>query len=137
MWIKFFMYIFDRILNRPRFQIMPRFCIGFRIWRGSLRKLYIIHARQDSSGSEYGRVPDMPGLLKVLNRTLRYRYLIGFWIRLYFLNSKFTKSWGFCVNCILEIHGILNMHQVPNIPGFSMYQESWNLNMLEFHRVYW
>ena len=36
----------------------------------------------------------------------------------------------FCVNCILEIHGILNMPQVLNIPRFCMYQE---LNMLEFH----
>ena len=30
----------------------------------------------------------------------------------------------FCVNCILEIHVILNMSQVLNIPRFCMYQES-------------
>ena len=31
-----------------------------------------------SSGPEYIRILNMPGLHKVLNKTLRYRYLIGF-----------------------------------------------------------
>ena len=31
----------------------------------------------------------------------------------------------FCVNCILEIPGILNMPQFLNIPRFCMYQESY------------
>ena len=38
-----------------------------------------------------------------------------------------------CVNCFLEIYGILNMPQVLNIPRFCMYQES---HMLEIHRIY-
>ena len=29
-----------------------------------------------------------------------------------------------CVNCMLEIHSILNIPQVLNIPRFCMYQKS-------------
>ena len=46
-----------------------------------LRKCCIIDARQDyvySSGSEYGKVLNMPGLYKDLNKMLRYKNLIGF-----------------------------------------------------------
>ena len=38
--------------------------------------------------------------------------------------SLFLKRQGyrkFCVNCILEIHGILNMPQVLKVPRFRMY----------------
>ena len=48
-----------------------------------LRKRYITDAWQGSkysSGSEYDRVLNIPGLNKVLNKTLHYRYLIGFWM---------------------------------------------------------
>ena len=66
----------------------------------------------------------LPGLHKVLNKMLHYRYLIGFGICLWFLTSKVTESCEFCVNYILEIHDILNMLQVLDIPRFWMYQES-------------
>ena len=56
----------------------------------------------------------MAGLNKVLIKTLHYRYLIC----LQFLIGKITESYEFCVNCILEIRGILNMPQVLNITGF-------------------
>ena len=43
------------------------------------------------------------------------------------LNIPVALKWQgyrkFCVNCILEIHGILNMPQVLNVPRFCMYQE--------------
>ena len=94
--------------------------LGFGIYQGLLRKSYIIYAWQDSkylSGSEYGRVLNMPRLHKALKKTLYYRYLIGFWIRLLFLDVRVTESWSFCINCILEIHGILNMIR------FSIYQD--------------
>ena len=42
------------------------------------------------------------------------------------------ESCEFCVNCILGIHGILDMLQVLNIPRFGMY-----LNMLDFHMIHW
>ena len=35
------------------------------------------------------------------------------------------ESCEFCVNCILEIYGILDMPQALNITRFWMYQESW------------
>ena len=94
--------------------------LRFGIYRGLLRKSYIIYAWQDSkyfSGSEYGRVLNMPRLYKSLKKTLYYRYLIGFWIRLLFLNVRVTESWSFCINCTLEIHSILNMIR------FSIYQD--------------
>ena len=56
----------------------------------------------------------MAGLNKVFKKTLHYRYLIC----LYFLIGRITESCEFCVNCILEIRGILNMPQVLNITGF-------------------
>ena len=93
--------------------------------------LHHIDAWQDSdysSGSEHAMVLNMPGLHKALSKTFHYGYLIGFWIYLCFLNGRVTKN--FCVNCILEIHGILmcpNQYHMP-IPT-SIYQE--------FHRVYW
>ena len=34
------------------------------------------------------------------------------------LNKILYNLGGFCVNCILEIHGILNMLQVLNVPRF-------------------
>ena len=37
---------------------------------------------------------------------------------------KLLGNRKFCVNSILEIHGILNMPQVLGIPRFCMYQES-------------
>ena len=46
-----------------------------------LKKYCSIDAWQDSeysSSSEYGRILNMPGLHKVLNKTLHYKYLIGF-----------------------------------------------------------
>ena len=92
-----------------------------------LKKSCSIDAWQDSeysSSSEYGRILNMPGLHKVLNKTLHYKYLIGFWICPYFLNGRVTESFKFCVNCILEIHGILNVTLVLNIPRLWMYQES-------------
>ena len=49
----------------------------------SLKKRYIIDALQDSdysSSSEYDSFLNMPGLYKVLIKTLLYRYLIGFCI---------------------------------------------------------
>ena len=114
-WIKFFIVC---IWQGSKYTTVSKYAkvlniLGFWICRGSLKKRYIIHAWQDSeysSVSENGRVLNMPGLHKVPNETFHYRYLIGFWIRLYFLNARVTESWGFCVNCILEIHGILNMH---------------------------
>ena len=56
----------------------------------------------------------MAGLNKVLKKTLHYRYLIF----LYFFIARITESCEFCVNCILEILGILNMPQFLNITGF-------------------
>ena len=29
-----------------------------------------------------------------------------------------------CKHCILKIHGMVNMHQVLNMPKFCMYQQS-------------
>ena len=69
------------------------------------------------------QVLNMAGLHKVLNKTLHYRYLIGFWMSLVW-NGMVTESSQFCINCILEIHDILNILQVLNIPRFWMYQES-------------
>ena len=46
-----------------------------------LKKCCTIDARQDyaySSGHEYGKVLNRPGLHKVLNKTLYYKNLIGF-----------------------------------------------------------
>ena len=44
------------------------------------------------------------------------------------MNMPLVLKWHgyrkFCVNCILEIYGILNMSQVLNILRFCMYQES-------------
>ena len=48
-----------------------------------LRKCCMIDALQDSkysSSSDHATILNMPGLCKVLNKTLHYRYLIGFWI---------------------------------------------------------
>ena len=65
------------------------------------------------------QVLNMAGLLKVLNKTLHYRYLIGFWYMPLVWNCRVTESYEFCVNCILEIQGILNMFQVFNIQDFE------------------
>ena len=81
---------------------------------------------------EYGRVLNMPGFYKIYNKKLHYRYLIGFWICLQFLNDRVTESWRLCVNCvlrILEIHSLdctleINGIQVLNIPRFWMCPES-------------
>ena len=88
-----------------------------------LKKCCIIDAWQDSKyslGSEYGKVLNMPGLLKVLRKTLHYRYQV--------LNMALVLKWQgyreFCVNCILEIHSILDMPQVLNVPRPRLYQES-------------
>ena len=46
-----------------------------------LKKCCTIDAWQDyaySSGYEYGKVLNIPGLHKVLNKTLHYKNLIGF-----------------------------------------------------------
>ena len=72
------------------------------------------------------RIPNIPqrlsmtGLQKVLNKTLQYRYLIGFWMSVAW-NGRFTECWEFYVNCLLEIYGILNMLQVFNIPRLWIY----------------
>ena len=58
----------------------------------------------------------MPGLHKVLNKTLHY----GCFDRV--LSIPLVLQWQgyreFCVKCILEIHGILNMPQILNITRF-------------------
>ena len=41
-----------------------------------------------------------------------------------FLNGSVTESCEFCVDCFLEIYGILNMLQVLHIPRFLKYRES-------------
>ena len=45
------------------------------------------------------------------------------------VNMPLVLKWQgcrkFCVNCILEILGILNMPKVHNVPRFCIYQESW------------
>ena len=79
---------------------------------GFLRKCYTTDTWQDSEdplGSEYGSVLNMPGLHKVLKR----RSIIDTWqgsdCASSFLNGRVTESCEFCVNCIWEIHGILNI----------------------------
>ena len=98
------------------------------------------------SGSQYGRILNMSELHKILNKTLHYIYLIGFWICLQFLNGRVTENWGFCVNCTLEVHGVNCILTVKRLMlfwiclRFSIYHDFEcirNLNMLEFHRVYW
>ena len=47
---------------------------------GLIKRCYIIDVWQGSeyfSGSEYTRILNMPGLHKVLNKTLHYKYLLG------------------------------------------------------------
>ena len=86
-WIKYFMVY---IWQGSEYPLISKYAkvvdiLAFWICRGLLRKSYIIYAWQDSkyfSCSEYGRVLNMPGLNKALNKTLHYRYLIEFWIRL-------------------------------------------------------
>ena len=69
-------YSIPQVLQIPGFQI----CEGYTRF---LKKCCIIDAWQDSkysSGSKHGTVLNVPGLRKVLKKTLHYRYLIGFWI---------------------------------------------------------
>ena len=68
-----------------------------------------------SAGYEYGSVTQGSqenAPLKIFDRVLNMPL---FW------NSRVTGSSKFCINCILEIHGILNMLHVLNKPRFWMY----------------
>ena len=125
---------FIRVLNMP----------------GFIKKtLHHIDAWQSSdytSGSAYTRDLNIPGLQKVLKRW----YIIDAWqdykyssgsehLTVLFdkvLNMTLVLEWQdyrkLCVNFVLEIHSILNMPQVHD--DFACIR---NLNLLEFHRVYW
>ena len=86
--------------------------IFHRVCQGSLRKRYIIDSWQGSeysSSSEYGNVLNLPGLHKVLKKNSLVLKWQGY------------RSCEFCANFILEIHGIINMPQVLNIPRLWMY----------------
>ena len=90
-----FLRIWSHLLNKS---LMENLIFCAVICRGSFRKCFIINAWQDSEyslGSKYGSVLNMSRLPKVLNKMLHFRYLIGFWIRFYFLNSMVTENWGF------------------------------------------
>ena len=72
---------YTRILNMTGLHKVIKKCSTINAWNDS----------EYSWGCEYGRVLNMPGLHKVLNKRLHYRYLIGFWICLLFLNGKVTE----------------------------------------------
>ena len=50
-----------------------------------------------SSSSEHTTALNMPGLHKVLKKRHHYRYLIGLWICLYFLNDRVTENTVYAV----------------------------------------
>ena len=114
-----------------------------------LKKCCIRDVWQDSeyfSGSQYGRILNMSELHKILNKTLHYIYLIGFWICLQFLNGRVTENWGFCVNCTLEVHGVNCILTVKRLMlfwiclRFSIYHDFEcirNLNMLRLPNIPW
>ena len=67
-------------------------------------------------GSKYSRVTqssEQNAPLKISDRVLNITLVL-----------KWQGYRKFCVNCIQEIHSILNMPQVLNVPRFCMYQES-------------
>ena len=107
-------------LNGLRFLNIPKLWI----YQGSKYARITQGSSKNTISYKLDRIPNIPQvsnmtvLHKVLNKTLYYNYLIGFWI---FLWQGYREFW---VNCILEIHGILDMSQALNIPRFWMYRES-------------
>ena len=82
-WIKYFIAYIPGFINKT---LHHRWLTGFwicHVYTRLLKKCSTIDNWQNSkysSSSEDVRVLNMPGLYKVLNKTLHYKYLVGFWI---------------------------------------------------------